>query len=315
MDDPDAALAALGLEPGLAAALADWRAHLAAERRLSAHTVQGYSHDLAAFLGFLRTYHEARPSLGGLAALTVKDFRAFLAARHRDGLDAASLARALSALRGFFCYLDRQGLARNDALAAIRGPRRRARLPRPVDEAAAAQLLDEAGIDADQAWVQARDVAVVALLYGCGLRLSEALALKKADLPLGAMLRVTGKRGKTRLVPLLPLVRDAVHSYERAQPFALAPDAPVFRGVRGGPLAPRMVQKLMARLRGVLGLPPSATPHALRHSFASHLLAAGGDLRTIQDLLGHASLSTTQVYTKIDSQHLLRVYEKAHPRA
>ncbi len=315
MDDPDAAIAALGLEPGLAAALADWRAHMAAERRLSAHTVQGYGHDLAAFLTFLRAYHGTQPSLAGMAALTVKDFRAFLAARRRDGLDAASLARALSALRGFFRYLDRRGLARNEALAVIRGPRRRARLPRPVDEMAAARLLDEAGHDADHGWVQARDIAVLALLYGCGLRLSEALALKTADLPLTDMLRVTGKRGKTRLVPLLPLVREAVHAYARAQPFALAPDAVLFRGVQGGPLGPRMVQKLMARMRGALGLPPSATPHALRHSFASHLLAAGGDLRTIQDLLGHASLSTTQVYTKVDGQQLLKVYEKAHPRA
>lgn len=304
-----------GIDPVLAEAVAGWRNHLAAERRLSAHSVAAYGHDIASFLGFLVHYRGAVPGLAMLSALTVQDFRAFLAARRKDGLEAASLARALSALRNLFRYLDRHDLARNDALAVVRGPKRPRRLPRPVAEAAATQLVDEAGQDALEPWVQARDAAVVALLYGCGLRLSEALALTKADLPLGDMLRVTGKGGKVRLVPVLPVVAQAVDHYRRLMPFAQAPKEALFRGVRGGPLGPRQVQKLMTRLRVALGLPASATPHALRHSFASHLLAAGGDLRTIQDLLGHASLSTTQVYTKVDSAQLIGVYEKAHPRA
>lgn len=304
-----------GIDPVLAEAVAGWQAHLAAERRLSPHSVAAYGHDVASFLGFLVHYQGAVPDLAALSALTVRDFRAFLAARRQDGLEAASLARALSALRNLFRYLHRHGLAHNDALSAVRGPKRPRRLPRPVAEKDAAKLVEDAKLDASVAWMQARDAAVVALLYGCGLRLSEALALTKADVPLGDMLRVTGKRGKMRLVPVLPVVVEAVNLYAGMISPGLGPKDALFRGARGGPLGPRHVQKLMARLRGALGLPASATPHALRHSFASHLLAAGGDLRAIQDLLGHASLSTTQVYTKVDAAQLTGVYEKAHPRA
>ncbi|RME68374.1 MAG: recombinase XerC, partial [Alphaproteobacteria bacterium] len=207
------------------------------------------------------------------------------------------------------------GLASNDALAAVRGPRRHRRLPRPLDEPSARQLVDAAAHSTAPAWVSARDVAVTALLYGCGLRVSEALSLRRRDAPLPDMLRITGKRGKTRLVPVLPLVARAVDDYVRSLPFTLAPSDALFRAKRGGALGPRQVQALLANLRVRLGLPASATPHALRHSFASHLLAAGGDLRSIQELLGHASLATTQVYTKVEPSHLLAVYGKAHPRA
>ncbi|MEO6377886.1 MAG: tyrosine recombinase XerC, partial [Caulobacteraceae bacterium] len=226
-----------------------------------------------------------------------------------------SLSQALSAIRTFHSFLDRRLGAPNAAIALVRGPKVRPGAPRPVSEDQARGMIAEPGLDPDREdWEAASDAAVLTLLYGCGLRISEALSLKRADAPLGDTVRILGKGGKTRLVPVLPAVAEAVDAYLAAAPFGLAPEEPLFRGKRGGPLGARAVQALMARLRGRLGLPQSATPHALRHSFATHLLAAGADLRAIQELLGHASLSTTQRYTEVDAARLLDVYGKAHPR-
>jgi integrase/recombinase XerC len=246
--------------------------------------------------------------------LSAGDIRAFLAHR-RDRLSARSLSQTLSAIRSFHRFLDRRLGAPCPALGLVRGPKVVPGAPRPVTEDQAIGLLNEAGEDPDrQEWENARDAAVLALLYGCGLRISEALSLKRADAPLGASLRILGKGSKVRIAPVLPQVKAAVDAYLEALPFALEPDAPLFRAARGGPLPPRRVQELMARLRGRLGLSERATPHALRHSFATHLLGAGADLRSIQELLGHASLSTTQRYTAVDAAGLLAAYSKAHPK-
>ena len=283
--------------------------HLAGERRASPRTIEAYRAAGGCYLGFLEA-HLGRPLVvRDLGGLEVGDIRAFLAWR-RSG------ARPLSAVRSFHRYLDlRMGVA-CPALALVRGPRLPPATPRPVTEDQALGLIAEAGEDPDrEAWETLRDRAVLSLLYGGGLRISEALSLKRSDAPLAASVRIVGKGAKERLVPLLPEVREAVDRYLRALPFRLAPDEPLFRAARGGPLAPRRVQELMARLRGRLGLPDRATPHALRHSFATHLLGAGADLRSIQELLGHASLSTTQRYTAVDAAGLLGAYAKAHPRA
>lgn len=255
------------------------------------------------------------PDLSALSGLKAADYRAWMAARRRDGLSARSLARELSAVRGFFGYVQRRWGLDAPGLLVVEGPKLPRSKPRPVSEDAAARLLDEAGQRGGEAWIEARDAALVALLYGCGLRLSEALSLTGADTPLPQSLRITGKGNKTRIVPVLPAVRTAVETYAGLCPFELAKEAPLFRAARGGPLGPRAVQKLMQTLRSRLGLGPSATPHALRHAFATHLLAHGGDLRTIQELLGHASLSTTQVYADIEPARLMAVHAAAHPRA
>jgi integrase/recombinase XerC len=299
----------------LADALARWRRWLESERRVAALTLAAYRRDVGAFLMFVAGHLGGEVTLAGLGGLTPADFRAWLAKRQRDGLDPASTARALAAVRGFFGFLARRGLAANPAIGAIRTPKRRQRLPRPLAPEEALATIAEAGAAEAPAWVQARDVAVLALLYGCGLRIAEALGLPRRAAPIGDALVVTGKGGKQRLVPVLPAVRQAVDRYAALLPFAAAPDEPLFRGVRGGALSPRIVQLNVARLRGALGLPPTATPHALRHSFATHLLAGGGDLRTIQELLGHASLSTTQRYTEIDTTQMMAAYNAAHPRA
>ncbi len=245
------------------------------------------------------------------------DYRAFLARRRRDGLAAPSLARGLSGVRSLIRFLEKRGEATSAAVAAIGAPKAPRRLPRPLGVADALSVVSEAGVLADEPLVAARDSAVLALLYGAGLRISEALSLTAAEAPpeTGGALRVTGKGGKTRLVPVLPAVGRAVAAYVRLAPFRLAPEGPLFRGVKGGPLSPRIVQLTLQRLRGALGLPETATPHALRHSFATHLLGSGGDLRTIQELLGHANLSTTQVYTSVDAERLVAAWKGAHPRA
>lgn len=293
--------------------LADWRAHLQGERRAADHTVEAYERDVDGFLGFLRSYWGETPTLTRLSQVEVRDLRAFVAQRRRDGLAPASLARTVSAVRSFYGWLaDRHGLD-SAAVTAWRGPKRPARLPRPVSEPAAADLLAEAAVGGG--WIALRDGAVLSLLYGAGLRISEALSLTGADAPLPPMMTIRGKGGKERRVPILPVVIEAVEAYRAACPYDLAPEAPLFRAKRGGALGPRTVQKATEGLRHALGLPDSATPHALRHSFATHLLSAGGDLRAIQELLGHASLSTTQVYTQVDRAQLLAVYDKAHPRA
>ncbi len=300
-----------------AALLVQWVAHLRDERRFAANSVEAYERDVAAFLGFLTTHLGGEASAADLAQLEPRDLRAYLAHR-RQGLDALadrSISRALAALRAFFRYLERRHGIANARLSLVRGPKLKRSLPRPVSEDAARALIVDAGDAAALPWIGARDAALITLLYAAGLRISEALALTGADRPLPESLRVTGKGGKQRLVPLLAAAREAVERYVELCPYALTEDAPLFRAVRGGPLSPRMAQALMAHLRTRLGLPSSATPHALRHAFATHLLANGGDLRAIQELLGHESLSTTQGYAAVEAKKILQAYRAAHPRA
>ncbi len=299
------------------AALVAFLEHLANERRASPRTVEAYRAAGLNYLGFLSQHLGGALALADLATLSAGDIRAFLAHRRSGAhpLSARSLSQTLSAVRSFHRFLDRRLGVSCPALALVRGPKVVPPPPRPVTEDQAMGLLTEAGADPDREdWENLRDEAVLALLYGCGLRISEALSLKRADAPLGDSVRILGKGSKTRIVPVLPQVRGAIGAYVDALPFVLGPDAPLFRAKRGAPLPPRRVQELMALLRGRLGLSERATPHALRHSFATHLLGAGADLRSIQELLGHASLSTTQRYTAVDAAGLLAAYSKAHPK-
>jgi integrase/recombinase XerC len=298
-------------------ALLAWLEHLAHERRLSPRTLEAYGHIGRLYVAFLERHRGGSQTPTDLGAVTAAEVRAHLAER-RSGdrpLNARSLSQTLAAIRGFHAFLDRRCGTPAPQLALVRGPRVKPSLPRPVTEDQAKGLLHEPEADPDmEPWEAARDRAVLTLLYGCGLRISEALSLKRSDAPLPDALRITGKGGKMRLAPVLPQVREAVDAYLAAQPFVLEADQPLFRAKRGGPLSPRHVQATVQRLRGRLGLPESATPHALRHSFATHLLGAGADLRSIQELLGHASLSTTQKYTQVDAARLLAAYADAHPR-
>ncbi len=300
-----------------AALLAQWIAHLRDERRFAANSVEAYERDVSAFLGFLQSHLGEEPDAAALGSLEPRDLRAYLAFRRQgdDALGDRSISRALAAIRSFYRYLERRHGVTNARLSLVRGPKLKRPLPRPVSEAAARDLIGEAASAAGQEWIAARDAALVTLLYAAGLRISEALALDGGDRPLPEMLRVRGKGGKERLVPLLAAAREAVERYAELCPYALTDDAPLFRASRGGAMSARMAQALMETLRGRLGLPSSATPHALRHSFATHLLANGGDLRAIQDLLGHESLSTTQAYTSVEAQKILQSYRRAHPRA
>ncbi len=297
-----------------------WLAHLRAERRLSPKTLEAYARDVRQCLAFLAGHWGARVTLSRFAALEASDVRAFMAMRRASDIGGRSLMRALAGLRSFGRFLEREGKGKVGALSAIRAPKVGKSLPKPVPIAAAKRFADadERAGEARDPWIWARDAAVMALLYGSGLRISEALGLKRRDVPLpgaGDVLVVTGKGNKTRMVPVLQNVLALIQDYVAICPHSLPADGPVFVGARGGPLSPRIIQLTMERLRGALGLPDSATPHALRHSFATHLLSRGGDLRAIQELLGHASLSTTQIYTGIDSERLLEVYKSAHPRA
>lgn len=296
-----------------------WLRHLTHERRASPRTVEAYAGAVGPYLSFLDAHRGEPLTLADYATLTAGDIRAYLAHRRTGDhpLSARSLSQALSAVRGFHGFLDRRLNIACPALALVKGPKVRPGAPRPVNEDQARGLLQEAGTDDDLApWERLRDTAVLTLLWGCGLRISEALSLTRRDAPLSDTLRITGKGGKTRLVPALPVVRQAVDAYLAALPFkGLDPDEPLFRARRGGPLSPRHVQATVQLLRGRLGLSDRATPHALRHSFATHLLGAGADLRSIQELLGHASLSTTQRYTEVDAQSLLSAYAAAHPHA
>ena len=299
-------------------ALAAWLEHLANERRASPRTIEAYGDGVRRYLVFLQAHRGGALSLEDLGSMPAADLRAYLASRRQGErpLSPRSLSQALSAVRGFHRFLDRRLGFPNAGLELVRGPRVKPSMPRPVSEDQAKGLILEAEADPDQEpWEAARDAALLTLLYGCGLRISEALSLKRKDVPLGASLRVLGKGSKTRVTPVLPQVAAAIDAYVAELPFALDPDDELFRARRGGPFSPRHAQALMQRLRGRLGLPASATPHALRHSFATHLLGAGADLRSIQELLGHASLSTTQRYTGVDAQGLLAAYARAHPRA
>lgn len=309
-------LARYAADSELQTAILLWQTWLVSERRASPHTSAAYGRDLAGFLDFLTAYRGEVPGLDSLRSLTPAEFRAFLAARAADDIKRSSTARALSVLRTFFRFLDRRGIVRNPALASIRTPKLAQAVPKALTAEEAGLVLDGVDALATQPWLGRRDLALLTLLYGCGLRLGEALGLTRREAPVApGTLTITGKGGKQRMVPILPIVARAVREYLDACPWTLAPDEPLFRGARGGPLHPRLVQGTMAALRAALGLPDGATPHALRHSFATHLLAGGGDLRAIQELLGHASLSTTQRYTAVDAARLKQVYDRAHPRA
>lgn len=303
------------LPPALGAALAQWLSHLQALEGAAENTVEAYRRDVSRYLRFLSAHRGGAEGIAAVARTTQTDLRAWMAEERGRGLSPRSLARALSAVKGFTAWAaDRTGTDATTVLSA-RGPKFRRKLPRPLSEDGAAAILTDIGSDAREDWIAARDTAIATLLYGLGLRISEALSLTGGDHPLPQTLRITGKGGKTRPVPVIPAAAEAVADYVRLCPFDLAPGEPLFRGARGGPVNPRLIQAAMERARLRLGLPATATPHALRHSFATHLLSAGGDLRAIQELLGHASLSTTQTYTAVDAARLMEVYEKAHPRA
>ncbi len=303
-------------------ALTAWLEHLAHEKRASPRTVRAYGDNVLAYLNFLERHRGETLSVSDMGGISAAELRAYLAFRRdpgesgEDGLSPRSLSQSLSSIRAFHRWLDHRLDTPNAAVGLVRGPRIKVGAPRPVSEDQAHGLIAELSLDPDREdWEVARDEAVLTLLWGCGLRISEGLSLTMRDAPLGDSLRITGKGGKTRIVPVLDVVRQRIDGYLAALPFALAPDDPLFRAKRGGPLSPRHVQATMQTLRSRLGLPDRATPHALRHSFATHLLGAGADLRSIQDLLGHASLSTTQRYTQVDAAGLLAAYGKAHPRA
>jgi integrase/recombinase XerC len=308
------------IRPDIAVEIAHWLQHLGAERRMSPKTLEAYRRDVNQFLGFLAEHLGSSPTLKQLSKITPQDVRAFMAARRAAGASGRSLMRTLAGARSFARFLERNGKGKVAALAAVRAPKVAKTLPKPLAPGAAKRMTDaDLRAGGERApWILARDAAALALLYGSGLRISEALGLKPKDVAAaetnGALV-VLGKGGKSRMVPVLPQVLSLIAEYRSLCPFDLPADGPLFVGTRGGALSPRILQLTMERLRGALGLPDSATPHALRHSFATHLLARGGDLRAIQELLGHASLSTTQIYTAVDSERLLEVYRSTHPRA
>ncbi len=306
----------LSAKPDLVEARAGWLAALAVERRLAANTVEAYERDTRQFLQFLTGHLGGPPGIADVAELRPLDLRAFLARRRQDGSGARTLGRGLAGVRSLLRHLEKQGLVNAAAAAQARAPRQPRTLPKALTAVDARRVVDAGEQLAEEPWIAARNAAVLTLLYGAGLRISEALGLDGGALT-GAetALRVTGKGGKTRIVPILPAIHGAIAAYRALCPYHLATGEPLFRGARGGPLQPAIIQREMQKLRSALGLPETATPHALRHSFATHLLGRGGDLRTIQELLGHASLSTTQVYTGVDTKRLLDAWEAAHPRA
>lgn len=300
-----------------AAAIRDWLRYLSSERRVSPKTTEAYIRDLLQFCSFLTQHLGARPALADLRDLTAADFRSFLAHRRKESAESRTLARQLSAIRSLYHYLQRSEILKNSAITALKGPKVPHSVPRPLGIKEAGRLCSaEIGSSETPQWVVARDLAVLTLLYACGLRISEALGLTRraADFENDA-LTIVGKGNKTRLVPVLPAAKQAIMTYLSLCPKSLAPGDPLFIGIKGGRLNARNIQLLIERMRGALGLQETATPHALRHSFATHLLGSGVDLRSIQELMGHASLSTTQVYTEVDQRHLIEQYMKAHPRA
>jgi integrase/recombinase XerC len=305
----------LSISPAARDALQSWLEHEKALNGAASNTLKAYRTDVLGFLAFLSGHFGASTGLAPLARLSVADMRAWMAHERGRGVAARSLARSLSAVKSFCRWLGEREGFEPTAVLSTRAPKFQKKLPRPLAEDAARAMIDTVELQAQKGWVAARDAAVVTLLYGCGLRISEALGLTGADAPLPDVLRIRGKGGKERLVPVLPAAREAVDRYTALCPHDLPADAPLFRGTRGGPLNPRLISGVMEAARMQLGLPATATPHAMRHSFATHLLGAGGDLRAIQELLGHASLSTTQAYTAVDTARLMEVYDKAHPKA
>jgi integrase/recombinase XerC len=304
---------AFATDDAVRAQLAAWQRELGSVRRLAPNTLEAYGRDVDQFLSFLAGHAGGTVTLATLRELRGADIRAFMAQRRNDSLGSRSLARVLSALKSLFRFLEREGVVTSEALNVIRTPKLPKSLPKALTVIEARQTIATTGDMEERPWVAARDMAVLTLCYGAGLRIAEALALTRGDLE-AQTLRVTGKGGKVRLVPLIDAVRRSIELYLELCPFKPWPEEPLFRGVRGGVLSPRLIQLRVVQLRSALGLPPSATPHALRHSFATHLLGRGGDLRAIQELLGHASLSTTQIYTAVDTDRLLESYRKAHPR-
>nr|WP_281954012.1 tyrosine recombinase XerC [Pseudophaeobacter arcticus] len=303
------------ISPACRDALQLWLQGLRALDGAAANTISAYQGDLSSFLAFMTRHNGAPQGLGALARITTSDMRSWMAQERNSGAGARSLARKLSAVKSFYRWLaEREGFEPTAVLAA-RAPKFQKKLPRPLDKDAARAVIETVELQSGTNWIAARDVAVVTLLYGCGLRISEALSLTGKAAPLPASLRILGKGGKERLVPVIEAAREAVQRYLDLSPYPKESDGPLFRGLRGGALNPRQIQGAMAQARAQLGLPASATPHALRHSFATHLLEAGGDLRAIQELLGHASLSTTQAYTAVDTAHLMAIYNRSHPKA
>jgi integrase/recombinase XerC len=303
--------------PDLRKSVERWQRHLSGERRLAAKSVEAYARDVEQFLGFLALHLGGSPSLEDIAGLRTSDIRAFMASRRNEGVGSRTLARGLAGIRSLIRFLEKDGSTNGAAFRAIRAPRQKRGLPKPLQPASAIEVVSiESALD-EEPWIAARNTAILALLYGSGLRLSEALSLKRSEAPRGPndALRVKGKGGKQRIVPILAAVVAAIAAYLKLCPYSPGPDGALFLGARGERLNPRIVQRAMEKLRSAFGLPDTATPHALRHSFATHLLANGGDLRTIQELLGHASLSTTQIYTEVDTDRLMAAYERAHPRA
>jgi integrase/recombinase XerC len=303
------------ISPAARDALQRWLDSRKALKATSDNTISAYQRDVSDFLGFMAGHHGGQQGLGSIAPLSISDMRAWMAATRAQNVGSRSMARKLSAVKSFYRWLaEREGFDPTAVLSA-RSPKFNAKLPRPLAPDAAKDVIATVAENAPEDWIAARDTAILTLLYGCGLRISEALDLKQGQVPMPDMLRIVGKGGKERMVPVLPIARDAVARYAALMPFELPAEAPLFRGVRGRPLNPAMVQRAMAAARRQLGLPASATPHAMRHSFATHLLNAGGDLRSIQELLGHASLSTTQAYTAVDLPRILEVYDQTHPKA
>ena len=303
------------IAPALSDAMGAWLSGQRALAGAAENTLKAYQADVLGFLAFMSHHHGGSQGLTPIARITLRDMRAWMAHERARGVGARSLARSLSAVKSFYRWLaEREGFEPT-AVLSTRAPKFQHKLPRPLEVDAASAMIETIDLQAKEPWVAARDTAVVTLLYGCGLRISEALGLTGADAPLPEVLRIVGKGNKERIVPVIAPARDAVDAYLRLCPYQMPDTQPIFRAIRGGVLAPRAIQKVMEQARMQLGLPATATPHAMRHSFATHLLAAGGDLRTIQELLGHASLSTTQAYTAVDAAQLMSVYKKAHPKA
>ncbi len=303
------------ISPAASDALRSW---LDAEKALkgAAHnTLEAYSRDVSGFLAFMTEHKAASQGLAALSRISVSDMRSWLAFTRNGKIGSRSLARKLSAVKSFYRWLSEREGFEPTAVLSIRAPKFQQKLPRPVSPDAAENLIEALEIQSEKPWIAARDQAVITVLYGCGLRISEALGLRGQDFPLGETIRILGKGNKERIVPVITPARDAVERYVHLCPYQIEPDAALFKGARGGPLGPRPVQKVMSQVRMQLGLPASVTPHSMRHSFATHLLNAGGDLRAIQELLGHASLSTTQAYTAVDTARLMEVYERSHPRS
>jgi integrase/recombinase XerC len=312
---PDEAAASIVASPDLRAEIRNWYGHLMGEKRLAPLSLIAYHRDVASFFEFLCDHQGGPADLATIRDLHLRDFRSFLAKRRRENMSSRSLARVLSSIRSLFRFLDRNGIASSAALKALRTPKVPHGIPHPLSAVDAKDLIAETEELDDAPWIAARNAAILTLLYGCGLRIAECLSLNRAVAPMPPTIRIIGKGNKERLVPVLAVARQAVDEYLVLSPFGLAADDPLFVGMRGKRLNPRQVSGLVAHLRRRLQLADTVTPHALRHSFATHLLAGGGDLRSIQELLGHASLSTTQIYTEVDSQRLLDIYDKAHPRA